>query len=70
MEYIEFLENENQRLTNLCDQYFRVLAYLSDQQGELRIPQEMFICHKDDLPKMKTHTDHEKFEYVIKGGNE
>lgn len=68
MEYIEFLENENQKLTNLCDQYFRVLAYLAEQEGELRIPKEMFICHKDDLPKLTTYMDIEKFEYVIKGG--
>ena len=69
MEYIEFLESENQRLTNLCDQYFRVLAHLADQSGELRIPQEMFICSKDDLPKLTTYTDESRFEYVIKGGN-
>lgn len=66
MEYIEFLENENQRLTNLCDQYFRVLAYLADREGELRIPQEVFLSNRKDLPKISTHTDVARFEYVIK----
>lgn len=66
MEYIEFLENENQRLTNLCDQYFRTLAHLADANGELRIPQEMFLCRKEELPKIVTHTDYDRCEYVIK----
>jgi len=69
MEYIEYLENENQRLTNLCDQYFRVLAHLADREGELRIPQEFFICNTKDLPKLTTYTDEARMEYVIKGGN-
>lgn len=68
-DYLEFLEDENQRLTNLCDKYFRVISHLAGQSGELRVPEEIFICHKDDLPKLTTHTDNEKFEYVIKGGS-
>lgn len=66
MEYIEFLENENQRLTKLCEQYFRTIAYLSDTEGELRIPKEIFICKKENVPKVITYTDYDKFEYVIK----